>query len=275
MVRVAVLGASARLRSAEASTELASPDPPGVVLAYRPTAARTVIRSAGYLCSAGPVSLRRLTDRHGSALSLDDLEEVAKVFFKSRMERDIDRFKTMQDKGTHVAQRVERVETQDSSLASQVPAKPAEMTEDQALGGTAQAPANREVDSQQTVVGANTKLEGKVRTEGSAKIEGYVSGDIEAGETVFIHEGATVRANIHARRVIIGGDAEGHIDCREELVVERSGRLGGRVSTRSLVIEEGAIVHSQIEMVADGESPPAVVQQTEPSSHGESVAHWA
>lgn len=79
-----------------------------------------------------------------------------------------------------------------------------------------------------------------------------MSGSIEAGETVFVAVGACVRADVRARRVIVGGDLEGHITCQEQLVVEHSGRLGGKVNTTTLIVEEGAVVRSQIEMLCAG-----------------------
>jgi cytoskeletal protein CcmA (bactofilin family) len=112
--------------------------------------------------------------------------------------------------------------------------------------------AGMPTEEQVSVVSANATWEGTLRTEGSIKVAGKLNGEIEAGETVFVAAGARVQANVRARRVIVGGELEGQITCHDQLVVERSGRLGGKVTTATLVIEEGAIVQSQIEMLPAG-----------------------
>ena len=182
-------------------------------------------------------------------------------FKKSRMERDIEDFKAMQERA---AQRANATESSSHPDAEH----PVPVSGDPAAHDPLRSPARGEDDQRQTVVGVDTTWEGKLKTDGSARIEGAVSGEVEAGETVFIERGANVRANVQARRVIVGGAIEGRIICREQLVVERSGRLAGEVKTKTLVIEEGAVVHSQIQMLRDdeplrarGKNPSAALKQ--------------
>jgi cytoskeletal protein CcmA (bactofilin family) len=113
-------------------------------------------------------------------------------------------------------------------------------------------------DVQHTIVSGEATWEGKLRTEASARIEGTISGEIEAGETIYIAKGAQVRANVHARRVIVAGELEGQVTCHDELVVEESGRLAGRVSTKTIVVAEGAVVQSQIQMLRGKEPVQAM-----------------
>ena len=184
------------------------------------------------------------------------------MFFKSRVGRDIDRFAAEQEKAAQQqAKRAERPEQESVTTSNSVATQPAPTVVNQTVDTAVLGPKNRTGEQQQSMVGADATWEGKIRTEGSARIEGQLSGEVEAGETVYIEKGARVRANIHARRVIIGGDMEGEIECREQMVVQRTGRLGGQASTRTLIIEEGAIVHSQIKMLRD--EKPATPRATD------------
>ncbi|MHB1417420.1 MAG: bactofilin family protein [Chloroflexota bacterium] len=184
------------------------------------------------------------------------------MFFKrSRMESEIDSFKAMQDKGARVAKRDDSADEKEGVISEPSANRNAPKLIEQPIDERAAALVGGADGRQQSVIGADATWEGKLKTNGSSRIEGELSGEVEAGETVFIENGARVRANIRARRVIIGGDLEGHIVCREQLVVQRSGRLGGEVSTKTLVIEEGATVHSRIQMQRDDEPARAGVKQ--------------
>lgn len=181
------------------------------------------------------------------------LQEVVQVFFKSRVQRDIEDFKAMQDAALRIAKPEESSDQQSVSTDDPSTGQHAPKLDDEAIDRIIKGLTNGANEHQQSVVSADATWEGKLRTKGSARIDGEISGEVEAGETVLIARGARVRANIHARQVIIVGDMEGQITCREQLVVEQSGRLGGKVSTKTLVIQEGAIVHSQIQMLRDNE----------------------
>ena len=182
-------------------------------------------------------------------------------FRRSRMESEIDSFKAMQDKGARVAKRDDSAGEQEGVISEPSANRNAPKLIEQPIDEHTAALVGGADGRQQSVIGVDATWEGKLKTNGSARIEGELSGEVEAGEAVFIEKGARVRANIRARRVIIGGDLEGHIVCREQLVVQRSGRLGGEVSTKTLVIEEGATVHSRIQMQRDDEPARAGAKQ--------------
>ncbi|HEX2923801.1 MAG TPA: polymer-forming cytoskeletal protein [Chloroflexota bacterium] len=187
---------------------------------------------------------------------------VVGLFFKNRVQQDIDDFKGMQVGLRPAGRTTGRTDQNGTPLdplaASQLMSEKDAKIIDELTSSMS--------DHLHTIVSGEATWEGKLRTDASARIEGTVSGEIEAGETIFIAKGAQVHANVHARRVIIAGQLEGQVTCREQLVVERSGRLLGRVSTKTIVIAEGAIVQSQIQMVRGKEPAQAVAKEPRPRS---------
>ncbi len=191
------------------------------------------------------------------------------MFFKNRGQQDSDDFKGTQEglrSAGSTTGRPDRWATPtDSSAVSLRPSQIDVRPIDSSVGELAGMGGNQ----QHTIVSGEATWEGKLRTETSARIEGTISGEIEAGETVFIAKGAQVRANVHARRVIVAGELEGQVTCRDQLVVEQSGRLAGKVSTKTIVIAEGAVVQSQIKMLRGNE--PARTRAKESGPRGETV----
>ena len=99
-----------------------------------------------------------------------------------------------------------------------------------------------------SLVDRNSSFDGAYTSERDLRIEGNAKGTIDCKGTLYIAEGATVDATIDAEHITIAGELTGEIRCRARLQVMPSGRLRGKVSTQSLVINEGAIYEGQVDM---------------------------
>lgn len=123
-------------------------------------------------------------------------------------------------------------------------------------------PSTMPVDEQTSVCSQNANWQGTLKIEGSVRVNGQLSGEIEAKDTVFVAEAARVDAKVRANSVIIAGSFQGHVYCSERLEILSTGRLTGEVTTRSLVVHEGAIAEGQVHMTsaaqaaAPGTAPP-------------------
>ncbi len=104
-----------------------------------------------------------------------------------------------------------------------------------------------------SLIDRHSTFDGTFRSDRDLRIEGDVKGTVVCQGLLFIAQGATVNANIEAENVTIAGDLEGEIACRGRLQLLPSGRLRGKVSTASLVINEGAYYEGQLEMTAPDE----------------------
>ncbi|MGM0445802.1 MAG: bactofilin family protein [Bacillota bacterium] len=91
-----------------------------------------------------------------------------------------------------------------------------------------------------TVFGQQTEFDGELRTKGSIRIEGKITGTIDADGDVFVGESGVVSSNIEARKVVIAGKVNGNVTVNEKLEILQTGTLKGDIKAKKLVIEEGA-----------------------------------
>jgi cytoskeletal protein CcmA (bactofilin family) len=99
-----------------------------------------------------------------------------------------------------------------------------------------------------SVVSFGSSWEGTLKIEGSVRIDGQVSGEIDARETVYVAESAKVDAKVRAKKVVIAGDIEGEVFCSERLEIMPTGRVRAELTTKSLTVFEGAFIEGQIHM---------------------------
>jgi len=91
-----------------------------------------------------------------------------------------------------------------------------------------------------TIISNGVKIEGKVSSSGSIRIDGSILGDLTAKGNVTIGEQGNINGQISAGTVTIGGKVVGTINAREKLVLESNSTLKGDIITKVLVIEAGA-----------------------------------
>lgn len=106
-----------------------------------------------------------------------------------------------------------------------------------------------------TIVGQGAKLEGKIVSAGSLRIDGQIKGTIDADGDVMLSPTSTVEADISAASVSVAGKFKGDIDVKGKAEIARGGRVDGNITSKSLVIQEGATFNGQSRM--DGAAPVA------------------
>ena len=96
-----------------------------------------------------------------------------------------------------------------------------------------------------TIVGQGAKLEGTVVSAGSLRIDGQVKGQVNADGDVMLSPQSVVEADIRAQNVSIAGKFKGSIVVKGRAEINRGGRVDGNVTSKTLVVEEGAIFQGQ------------------------------
>lgn len=99
-----------------------------------------------------------------------------------------------------------------------------------------------------SVISAGSAWQGSLKIDGSVRIEGRLSGEIETQETVHVMEGAQVDANVSAAFVVIAGTFQGQVDCSERLELMPKSRTKGELTTKLLTVHEGAFIDGQLHM---------------------------
>lgn len=111
--------------------------------------------------------------------------------------------------------------------------------------------------SPDTIIGENTRSEGKITSETSLRIEGKVQGEIECVEDVTIGEHGDVEARIEGRDIIVAGKVNGDITAKGKIVITGTGTVNGNIHARVFVIEEGALFNGNSLMSAPAKESAA------------------
>lgn len=101
-----------------------------------------------------------------------------------------------------------------------------------------------------SVIDKFSKFDGTFNSSRDLRVEGDVKGTINCQGTLHIADGAHVDATVEAENISVAGDLEGDINCRGRLQILPSGHVKGKISTQTLVINEGAFYEGQMEMAA-------------------------
>jgi cytoskeletal protein CcmA (bactofilin family) len=120
------------------------------------------------------------------------------------------------------------------------------------------------------VIAAGSRWKGTLNVPDSVRIDGHVSGEVDAKGTVHISEGAVVEAKVKAAFVVICGAFKGELRCLERLELLPKSKVQGDLVTKVLNVHEGAVIDGSIRMSAEksGEARGDEEAAREPVSNG-------
>lgn len=122
----------------------------------------------------------------------------------------------------------------------------------------AKPPAPPAPGPQQTFLGRSVAVRGQFSGNENLLIEGQVEGTITLEDnTVTVGTNGQVKAEVHARQVIVLGAVTGNISAQEKVEIRRSGHVVGDILSGAVAIEEGAYFKGSIEIVREGEHEAA------------------
>ena len=104
------------------------------------------------------------------------------------------------------------------------------------------------------LIGVGTSIEGKIRSQGSIRIDGKIVGEIAASENMAVGNTGDIEGNISGRNITVGGKVRGNIYAAEKLVFEGKAIVRGDVRASKLVIDEGASFDGNCKMVDQRQS---------------------
>ncbi len=118
----------------------------------------------------------------------------------------------------------------------------------------------------ETVLGANSSLEGVLRSSSNVRLDGSFSGTLEINGNVLVGETAKINADINARNISIAGAVRGNVSGKKVQLL-RTGRIWGDIRATALTTEEGAFIDGKITMVShEAAAVPAEVTEQEETS---------
>ena len=113
-----------------------------------------------------------------------------------------------------------------------------------------------------TMLGEGCVLEGVLMAPHSVRIDGIIRGArLEVGETLTIgNEGVVEVSSVKAKHAIVGGKIVGNVHAEERIELEANASLCGDLTTRNLIINEGAVFQGSCSMESTSGAKPKEVR---------------
>lgn len=122
------------------------------------------------------------------------------------------------------------------------------------------------------IFGKGLMIRGEVAGEGDVQVEGELEGKITLTGTVVIAEGARVQADVSAVEIIVAGFVRGNLSASGRVELSPTGHLVGDISTKALIVREGAAVNGSINVEPASRSVGVFAEMTH-LMHTEEAPH--
>lgn len=112
----------------------------------------------------------------------------------------------------------------------------------------------------ETVLGANSTLEGTLISHANVRLDGTFTGKLEINGNVLIGETAKITADVNAKNISVAGAVRGNV-VGKKVQILRTGRVWGDITAAALATEEGAFLDGKISMVSHEATVPAAMNE--------------
>jgi cytoskeletal protein CcmA (bactofilin family) len=100
-------------------------------------------------------------------------------------------------------------------------------------------------------IGKSITIKGDLSGNEDLVIEGTVEGRVDLPDNqLTVGANGSVRAEVHAKAVIVVGKVTGNVRGTERIEIQATGSVDGDVSAPRLIVAEGAVLNGSIEMGA-------------------------
>lgn len=110
----------------------------------------------------------------------------------------------------------------------------------------ASKPQNR-IDS---LIGANTRIEGNIVFSGGLRVDGVVRGNVaalaEQPGTLVVSSDARIDGEVQAAHIVVSGIINGPVNATETLELHAGSRVKGDVHYKTIEIHQGAVVEGRL-----------------------------
>ena len=110
------------------------------------------------------------------------------------------------------------------------------------------------------MIGASTRVRGRITGDGDLTVDGHVEGDITVRGDLIVGEGASVTSNVDAQSVTVSGTLEGDVTARGAVRIAAGAKVRGTMQGEHVAIEEGAEFAGRLD--CEFELPPELMGST-------------
>lgn len=97
-------------------------------------------------------------------------------------------------------------------------------------------------------LGAGTNYNGRLHFQGSVRIDGNFSGEVESEGTLVIGHDAIVEGTIKVGKLVLSGKLRGEVQSQGKVILNKTAEMQGNIRTPVLVVDEGAVLEGKLTM---------------------------
>jgi cytoskeletal protein CcmA (bactofilin family) len=106
-----------------------------------------------------------------------------------------------------------------------------------------------------SLLNANLTVIGDIESDGTIRIDGRLEGSVKRAAIVVLGNGASIKGNITAREVLVGGTVEGNIDAADRIELQTSAIVTGDIEAGAILIREGGIIRGRLNVQRQETAP--------------------
>jgi cytoskeletal protein CcmA (bactofilin family) len=93
-----------------------------------------------------------------------------------------------------------------------------------------------------------SEFEGKLSFKDTVRIDVSFTGEIRSENTLIVGESGEIQASVQSKSVLVSGSVVGDITASQKIVLHKTARVQGNLSTPCLAVEEGAVFNGSVKM---------------------------
>lgn len=97
-------------------------------------------------------------------------------------------------------------------------------------------------------LGVGTSYQGKLQFQGSVRIDGEFSGEVDSEGTLIVGRDAKLIGQFRVGQIVLSGNVQGEIITTTRAVFHKQASFVGKLKTPLLVVEEGAQIEGDVSM---------------------------
>jgi cytoskeletal protein CcmA (bactofilin family) len=99
-----------------------------------------------------------------------------------------------------------------------------------------------------TFLGKDTRFEGKLRFQGTMRIDGHFKGEVSAQGNLIVGESALIEGDLNVSYVSVSGEVHGNIVAEQRVDLCAPSKVFGNIQSPAVVMEEGVIFEGTTKM---------------------------
>jgi cytoskeletal protein CcmA (bactofilin family) len=109
---------------------------------------------------------------------------------------------------------------------------------------------NRVQNSIDTLIGADTRVEGDIHFSGGLRVDGQIKGNVtepvDQASTLILSEHGSIEGSVTASKIVINGKVIGNVKAAQFIELQAKASIKGDVNYKSLEMHTGAVIEGKL-----------------------------